>query len=180
MSLLILLRNILQLILAPSKGWEDVSGDMADPSALARRYLYPLMGVAAVSVFFRMIYDMEVSFAELLVKAFVVFVSLFFTFFFAVTIFKTYFGRFCEGEPNERKYTTVITYCVCMQSIFTVVYNLLPQISLLTLLLPLVVTLIFWKADIYLRVRPDRNFLYLLLGIVTLILPPVLIQWAFS
>lgn len=180
MSLLIFLRNILQLILAPSKGWEDVSGDMADPSALARKYLYPLMGLASMSVFFRLIYNTEHRFAYLLVTAFVLFVSLFFTFFFALSIFKSYFYKFCEGSPNEHKYTTVITYCVCMQSIFAVVYNLLPRISLLGFLLPLIVTLIFWKSDTYLRVRPDRNFPFLLLGIATLILPQCLIQWAFS
>lgn len=180
MSLLIFLRNILQLILAPGKGWEDVSGDMADPSSLSRRYLYPLMGLAAVSVFFRLIYDSDTRFAVLLVTAFVVFVSLFVTFFFAVAIFKSYFYKFCEGEPNERKYTTVITYCVCMQSIFTIIYNVMPHISLLNFLLPLVVTLIFWKSDIYLRVRPDRNLAFLLLGICTIILPPSILQWAFA
>lgn len=180
MSILIFLRNILQLILAPSKGWEDVSGDMADPSSLARKYLYPLMGLASVSVFFRMLYEPEARFADLLVTSFVMFVSLFFTFFFTLSIFKSYFYKFCEGDPNERKFTTVITYCVCMESIFVVVDNLLPRISLLSFLLPLVVTLIFWKSDIYLRVRPDRNFPFLLLGIATIILPPSLIQWIFS
>lgn len=180
MSLLIFLRNIIQLILAPAKGWEDVSGDMADPSSLSRAYLYPLMGLASVSVFFRMIYDSEYLFAELLVAAFVVFVSLFVTFYFAVAVFRYYFHKFCEGEPNERKYTTVITYCVCMQSIFTIIYNIMPRISLLNFLLPLVVTLIFWKSDIYLRVRPDRNLAFLLLGICSIILPPSILQWIFS
>lgn len=171
---------MLQLILAPGKGWEDVSGTMTAPEVLAARYVYPLMGLGGVSVFLRLIYNADLTFSGALVKAFVTFVSLFFTYFFALGVFKYYFYLLCEGSPNERKIHTVISYCVCILSMFTVILNVLPEISLLQWLLPLAVTLIAWKSDRYLRVRSDRGGWFVVLIVVTLILPSVALQSLFN
>lgn len=179
MTILIFIRNILQLLLAPAKGWEDVSGTMSTPSWLLTRYFYPLIALAGVSEFVRMLYDSGLAFSTALISCFVVCVSLFVTYFFALVVFRTYFDNVCEGAANERKYTTVIIYCLCLLSIFTVVCNVI-NIKLLQYLLPLVVCMVFWKSNVYLRVRSDRDLVFLLMGFACIVLPPGLIQWMFA
>ncbi len=177
--MLIFIRNIIQLILAPAKGWEDVSVSSVNPHELFKHNVLPLLGVAALSIFVRMIYNSDYQFIWLLVKAMVIFVSFFVSFYFSIVMFKSYFHYFCEADPNERKFTTVIAYCLSLLAITQLVCNILPVNLGLQYLLPLAVALIFWKADVYLRVRPDRDLPYALFGLCFVVLPSAIIQTIF-
>lgn len=177
--MLIFIRNILQLLLAPAKGWEDVSESAANPQELFKRQVLPLLGVAALSILVRLIYNYDLQIIWLLVKAMVIFVSFFVSFFLALVVFKSYFHYFCEGDPNERRFTTVIAYSISLLAIAEIVCNILPVNLGLQYLLPLAVALIFWKADVYLRVRPDRDMPYALFGLCVVILPSAIIRSIF-
>ncbi len=173
------IRNILQLTLAPAKGWEDVAASTVSPLELFRRHVMPLLVVAGLSVFVRIIYNTDLQFLWLFVKAMVIFVSFFVSFYFALVIFKSYFSYFCEGDPNERKYTTVIAYCISLLAITEIICNALPVNLGLQYLLPLAVAQIFWKANVYLRVRSDRDLPYALFGLCVVVLPSAIIQSVF-
>ncbi len=177
--MLIFIRNILQLMLAPAKGWEDVAATTSSPLELFRKRVVPLLVVAGLSIFVRLIYNSDYQFLWLFVKAMVIFVSFFVSFYFAMVIFKSYFSYFCEGDPNERKFTTVIAYCISLLAITEIVCNVLPVNLGLQYLLPLAIALIFWKADVYLRVRSDRDLPYALFGLCVVVLPSAIIQSIF-
>lgn len=177
--MLIFTRNIIQLILAPAKGWEDVSETMDTPHDLIKKHLLPLLVTAGLSVFVRFFYDSGCEFLWLLVKAMVIFVSLFVSYYLALVVFKSHFHYFCEGDPNERKYTTVIAYCIALLALSEIICNVLPVNLGLQYLLPLAVALIFWKADTYLRVRDDRNMSYALFGLCVVVLPSAIIRSIF-
>lgn len=177
--MLIFIRNILQLLLAPAKGWEDVSGSSTTPQELVNANMLPLLVIAGLSVFVRFFYDAGCEFLLLLVKAMVIFVSFFVSYYFAVVVFKSYFHYFCEADPNERKFTTVIAYCISLLALSEIICNVLPVNLGLQYLLPLAVALIFWKADVYLRVRADRNMAYALFGLCIVVLPSAIIRSIF-
>ena len=42
------LKNILQLILSPTKGWEDISAAVENPDTVAAKGYYPLLAVEAL------------------------------------------------------------------------------------------------------------------------------------
>ena len=50
------LKNLLQLVLLPFRGWEDVSATLSDPERLLRDGYYPLLGIAANTEFVRLFY----------------------------------------------------------------------------------------------------------------------------
>lgn len=177
--MLIFIRNILQLMLAPAKGWEDVSETTIPPQELVKRYMLPLLIVSGLSVFMRLFYDTGCEFLLLLVKAMVIFVSFFVSYYFAIVVFKSYFHYFCEADPNEHKFTTVIAYSISLLALSEIVCNVLPVNLGLQYLLPLAVALIFWKADVYLRVRNDRNMSYALFGLCIVVLPSAVIRSIF-
>lgn len=177
--MLIFIRNILQLLLAPAKGWEDVSESAVNPQELFRRQVLPLLGMAALSVFVRLVYNSDLQVIWLFVKAMVIFVSFFVSFFLALVVFKSYFHYFCEGDPNERKFTTVIAYCISLLALTEIICNVLPVNLGLQYLLPLAVALVFWKADVYLRVRNDRDMPFALFGLCVVVLPAAIIRSIF-
>lgn len=43
------LKNILQLILSPGNGWEDLSHSKTEPETMLSKGLYPLLGVMALT-----------------------------------------------------------------------------------------------------------------------------------
>ena len=53
------LKLMMQLLLVPVRGWEDVSSASPDPDEMLRKGLYPLMGVAALSEFVSFFYVRE-------------------------------------------------------------------------------------------------------------------------
>ena len=63
------LKYLFQLILSPSRGWEDLSHDGADPDELLRRGLYPLTGITALSEFLQLFYSRYAGFGSVLQAA---------------------------------------------------------------------------------------------------------------
>ncbi|MDE6694084.1 MAG: hypothetical protein K2K05_11935 [Muribaculaceae bacterium] len=149
------------------------------PHALFTQHVRPLITVASLSIFVRIFYNFDYQILWLLVKAMVIFVSFFVSFYFSLVVFKSYFHYFCEGDPNERHFTTVIAYCVSLLAITEIVCNVLPVNLGLEYLLPLAVALIFWKADAYLRVLPTMDMPYALFGLCVVVLPSAIIQSIF-
>lgn len=178
--MLLFLRNLLQLILSPSLGWEDISGCGTDLAVLQRRGMYPFIALASLSVFVRLIYDPLLSLPVLVVMSLVVFVSYFGCYFLSVVSFKTMFHRYCSHEPSEKKFSTVILYVISLLCLSEVICNAMPVKLGLEYLLPMAVGMIMWKSDVYLSVDEDKDLGFIFFGVVTVILPPLLIQALFA
>ncbi len=178
--MLLFLRNILQLILAPSRGWEDISACDTDIATLQRKGMYPLIIAAALSVFVRLIYDPALSIPVLVVMALVVLVSFFGCYFLSVVSFKSMFYRYCSHEPNENKYSTVILYVISLLCLSEIICNAMPVKLGLEYLLPMAVGMIMWKANVYLSVDEDKDLGFIFFAVLTVILPPLLIQSFFA
>lgn len=178
--MLLFLRNILQLILAPSRGWEDISACDTGVATLQQKGMYPLIVAAALSVFARSVYEPGLTFPVLIVMALVVLVSFFGCYFLSVVSFKSMFYRYCSHEPSELKYSTVIIYVISLLCLSEVVCNAMPVKLGLEYLLPIGVGMILWKSDVYLSVAEDRNLGFIFFGLITVILPPLLIQSFFA
>lgn len=178
--MLLFLRNILQLILAPSRGWEDISSCATDVITLQHKGMYPLIVAAALSVFVRLVYDPSLSLPVLVVMSLVVLVSFFGCYFLSVVSFKSMFYRYCSHGPSEKKYSTVITYIIGLLCLSEIICNAMPVKLGLEYLLPMAVGMIMWKSNVYLSVDEDRDLGFIFFGVVTVILPPLLIQSFFA
>lgn len=178
--MLLFLRNIVQLILAPSRGWEDISACGTDVATLQRKGMYPFIIVAALSVFVKLIYDPSLSIPVLVVMALVVLVSFFGCYFLSVVSFKSMFYRYCGHEPSEIKYSTVILYTISLLCLTEVICNAMPVKLGLEYLLPMAVGMILWKSNVYLSVEEDKDLGFIFFAFVTVILPPLLIQSFFA
>ncbi len=106
------LKLMMQLLLVPVRGWEDVSSASPDPDEMLRKGLYPLMGVAALSEFVSFFYVRELSLATVLVRAVVDFGAYFVSLFIARLIFDVYTSpASLMGRTESQKVRN--SDCVC-------------------------------------------------------------------
>ena len=50
------LKYMFQLLLMPSRGWEDISAESPVPEAMQSRGYYPLLALTAAAVFMQLLY----------------------------------------------------------------------------------------------------------------------------
>ena len=76
------LKCLLQLILSPRNGWEDIEKGDVSPSRLAVDGFLPLIAITAVSVFVRAMFLHHVEFLTLFIDMIITFVVYFISYFF--------------------------------------------------------------------------------------------------
>ncbi len=174
------LKNILQLMLSPANGWHEISQEGANPRSLAMRCMVPLFAVAGLSALARLKYAAYLTISGALVAGSAIFVSLFATYVLGVTICVSKLRQFVECELDADTYSTVLVYGLSMLALSEALCNLLPFDMGLPYLLPLAVGLIVWKSSDMLGIRHDKDLTFITFALLTIILPPALIQHVFS
>ena len=175
------LKNILQLIVNPSRGWEDVSHDADEPAELCRDGLYPLLAVAALSCvggFWKL--DSETTLISVIQNAIITFAAYFATMFFAEFMMSMTMERICDKEPSQRKNSTVVIYSIAILALITILNNVIPLDLAVLKFLPIYVGFILYKSIRYESVARDKTGHYMFLTVFTIIVPPYLLMFVFD
>ena len=91
------LKNILQLVINPTRGWEDISGDASTPQDLCRVGLYPMLAISALSCvggLWKL--DSDTTLIAIIQNAIITFTSFFATKFFAEFIMGLTMDKICD------------------------------------------------------------------------------------
>ncbi len=170
---------MMQLMLSPTRGWEDVASCDADPTRLMRSGSIPAFVVAALSIFAQTLFHLHIDLVDLLVGACVIFVSYFVTLVFATKVF---YARICKWNPqaDHDRCDTVVAYALGLMALTTTICNFMPITLGLGYLLPLAITLVVWKAMAYLGVPEDKEYEFLTFEFIVITLPPILLQAFYS
>lgn len=174
------LKYLSQLLVSPDKGWEDISHAGKPYDRLATEGLYPLLGIAAVTVFLGYFYDNDFTLIQLLQKAIIMFVKFFVTYFLAGAIFNIFVPKMVGGELNEKKSHTFIIYNVAMLALFAIIENCMPLQLAFIKFLPLYSAILIWKGARYLGVNSESVLEFSILGVASIIIPPFLFSWIFN
>lgn len=174
------MKNILQLVLSPSSGWHDIAADSTNPRALAMKCMLPVFALAGLSALMQLRYAPLLTASEALVTGAAIFVSLFATYALGSTVFAQLLPQFVESQPDADAYSTVLVYALSMLALAETLCNLVPFDMGLPYLLPLAVGLIVWKSSDYLGIKHDKDLVFITFALLTIILPPALIQQLFA
>ena len=175
------LKNILQLLLSPLHGWEEVSRDGLAPEFIASRGLYPLLGLASVTYFVQGIYAVQFELVTLLQHSIAVFVSLFLSFFIGKLGLETFTARFVDtGKLNVFKTDTLSAYIIGILGIIQIVGNVLPVQTVLVYLLLGFVIIVIWKSSRYLDIAAEKELGFTAMATGALIVPKILLDVLFS
>ncbi|MCC8175711.1 MAG: hypothetical protein LUC85_04120 [Bacteroidales bacterium] len=175
------LKNIFQLLISPANGWEDISAETKDPAAIASQGLYPLLGFAALTAFFQMLWISQLTVTGALQNAIIIFVQYFITFFLAQYALSLLLKPcISHGEVNEKKLAVFVSYSLALMALITIIENLLPMELLILQFLPIVVAVVIWKGARFMGVETAQVPRFTILSILLIIGPPLLLGWLFS
>jgi len=168
------LKYLLQLLISPANGWEDISHAGDEPSRLTVDGFYPLLGVSAITSFIPMLYNNEIGIAAALQNAIITFVQYFVSLFLANYILATLLPHFVSGEPNEKRTTTFIIYNLALLALITIIENVMPFDLAIVRFLPIVVAVVMWKGCRYMAVLPEQTGRFMIASILTVIVMPLM------
>ena len=171
---------MLQLILSPLRGWEDVEADGFDSHTLLRRGLIPFLAFTAVTVWAGMLYYHEGSPVAFLEQMSVCFIKYFATYYLAMFFFTLYIPTCIDSQLSLEKCSTFINYGVGLLALINIIENLTPPVLALIYILPIYVIFIMWRGLHYMNVSFNGVVKFILLIIFTIVVPPYLIQYLFN
>lgn len=74
-------RRWLRVMGTPAEGWHRMEASALKPEALAAAVFYPLTALASASVFMAVVYEVDVDLSNMLIKATILFLSFFLSYF---------------------------------------------------------------------------------------------------
>lgn len=171
-------KNLVQLILAPQKAWEEISGEELPSQELTRRGFYPLMAFAGATAFCHGLYHIsDFSVGRQLQEALTQMVTLFVSLILARAIIDAALPRLSLSPQNPDRPATVCIYSLSLMAVVVIIMNLCPIQLTLLWFLPAFVAVTVWQARSYLDINPEKQGQYIMLAIGTLICLPVIIAY---
>ena len=169
-------RHIFQLLLSPSRGWEDVSAQSFKPEAVQKDGFYPLIALTALSEFVPMAYAQGYGFVHALESAIAMGFAMFASLYLGRLFLDMTLARFVNGELNMNKVDVCVTFMMGLNCLFCILNNVIPGDMTILKLLPLISVIVLFKATAYLGVREDSQLNFLGLGIVAIIIIPLIVS----
>lgn len=168
------LKNIFTLIFSPSSGWNEVSFSNAEPKTLVRTSLLPLLIVTGLSVFVRLFFR-DISLLVAIEEAVTTFGGLFVSLYIGNLLFEALLPKMTDGKPNRVKCFTVSIYAISLLALYEILLNLMPVELGFLKFLPILISLVIFKASRYLDIKADSEFVFLLCSGLSLVLVPLTI-----
>ena len=163
---------LLQLIIAPAKGWEAIADEDMEPRKLCAEGFYPFIGVVACTVFVQYFYSTETGLAQLLQNAVITFLQYFITYFLASFLFSLFISKLTQGEVDEKRCHTFIIYNLSLLGLFQMINNCLPVEISIFQFLPFFDIFIIWFGIPYLSIKENKKVLFLILRVASIMVPP--------
>lgn len=175
------LRLMLQLVLSPLRGWEDVAISADSPRHTLTHGLLPLAAVAALTALTGLFYDINPSVGVILIQVVISFVKYVVTYFIAVAALTAVLPSIAiDGFMDRARVEIFCAYAVGLMAMTGILQNLLPvELSLLQLL-PLYYIIVMCIGRTYLDVDEKRIFNFIIVDIVSIILPIYLIDYVLN
>ena len=172
------IKNIIQLIISPDNGWDDVA--RGSNPVRARRGMSWMIAVAALSIFIQLFYSGHPAVMVLCQQMIVVFVTLCASYFFSDFILAMWLPRMNDVVVDERMSKLFIYYTISLLSLQIVLASILPLTFAILELWPIYVVVIMWRAMKVLDLPDKATGKFLLAVIVAFILPSQLLLRAFN
>lgn len=171
------LKLLVQILMSPKCGWEDVVADGISPRHVLLHGLTPLAGLAALTVGFGFIYLHHPRVDTLLIEAVVAFARYMLTYFIAVGLLTYALPKLTADGIIARERVELLTaYCVGMMALIGILENILPMELPLLQFLPIYVVVVIIQSRWFIGIEDSRLFAYAACAITAIILPVFIID----
>ena len=174
------LLDMLQLILSPRRGWEDIAIDNASPRRLLHAGFLPFIILTALTCLPGLWYHSDATLPGVIGRAIACFVKYLAGYYLALFFFSLYMPSCTGGEVSPNKNATFIIYSLGLIAVFNILTNLLPMVPDMLYLLPVYLIFIMWRGITYMEVKFNGVMTFMILNILTVIITPFLLQYLFN
>ncbi len=165
------LKNLLQLILSPEHGWEEISFDGKEPDKLASEGMYPLFAIMGATSFVQGFYEPTFDVGQQLQSAMVKFVALLVAYFAGMALMEIFVGKMSTKDVSIKNTKTVALYIISLLAVIQIVENFVPVDFTVIKVLPLFLIIVVYHSMSYLSIDTSRAAHYVLATMAALILP---------
>lgn len=181
------LRHLIELLLSPSKGWEDLAASRADVAAMTRRGFYPLLVISALTEFCGLFYNKGLGVEVVFIRALIDFGAYFVSLYAARMLFGFYESRAAAGdetatEPAEvnRHVELLILMALGEMLLIQIAGNIVQAEVTVFKFLPIYVVLILCKALKFMDVPAAKAGAFIVLSSVATVVVPLVIYYLLS
>lgn len=173
---------MMQLILSPAHGWEDLLQRARTPEEIRSRGFYPLTAITSLSVIAGKLYGGSMtSWAMVPVEALIEFMTFFVGYFVGVFVMSVVMPSLSTSGkgPGENRIHVFVLYCMGLLELIALIQNLVPMSLAIILFLPLYVAFVIWKGGAFLGLNPQHTGLYMVAGCLGVIAPTYVLNYLF-
>ncbi|MGN0222769.1 MAG: hypothetical protein ACI4AM_01955 [Muribaculaceae bacterium] len=177
--MLLFLGRIIQLLLSPEHGWEDISAAGERAEDIQRRRYLPLVCVVALSQLVRLFYEPQLGVFSALAAVVAVGGAYLASLFIAKMVMAYTIRLWVDEAADVERIHVVVLYTLGITAFYRLIYNLIPTPMMLLKLLPLLSLLVILRATDFLGVSPDKGLRLIGLGFLAVIVLPYWITCLF-
>lgn len=170
------LTHMLQLLLSPTRGWEDVAAQPTPARKALTHGLLPLIAVVALTAPVRAWWD-DLGITVMLLSVLCTFVKYLLAYYVALLVMVSGLPYVTAHRRPANEDTVAIFLCLTMGMMVLIglVANVLPVIPTLVHFLPLYVMVVMFQGRNYVGVANDNAFQFLVLSVCAVIAPVYLL-----
>ena len=171
------LKQILQLVLSPSHGWDDVEQTSSADARILTHGFYPLTAVTALSACIFPQKTVLQTIEDVIITFFMFFVGYFIGLFcLSVTL-----PKYSETRPiSDAKIRNYVALTTGMLEIIWLLSNFVPATIPLTWFLPVYVLIVAWRGAKYLDIKSQLTMRFMVVVMISIILSPYIFRSVFS
>lgn len=174
------LRLMLQLLLSPNHGWEDIAYDNPPLRRLMVSGFVPWLLLAAVSSLVSFFYSGDYNGLMMVIAVLVMFLKYFVTYFIAGFLFQMFIPFLSKGAYVENNCNTLVMMSISLLALIGIIRNCVPVDMPVVNFFPLYVLLIMWRGNRYVKVPRINGWRFTVLCFLSTLLPPFLLQTLFN
>lgn len=179
-----ILQIALRLISSPARAWEEIRLQ-TDPRRVFTAFVYPMIGLCALSVFIGTLVDYgwggPQSFQLAMTRCCAVAVALFGGYFLAAWLINAFCTRFLHRPSDLPGIWQFSGYALVVLFLLRIILGILPDFQIIALLLQFYTLYIVWEGSrALLDIAEAHRLRFTLVSTLLLILCPWLIEWVFN
>lgn len=174
------LLGMVQLILSPRRGWEDIAIDNYQSSKLLTAGYMPLIIITSLTCLPEYFYSSDVTVVGVIEDMIACFVKFLVSYYIASLFFSLYIPSCTGGELSMNKNNTFILYTLGLLALLDMLMNLLPMVPDMLYLLPVYVFFVMWRGLNYMEVKFDGVLPFMMLNFFAVIVPLFLLTYIFN
>lgn len=177
------LKYLVQLLLSPLNGWEDLADTNPDSEKLLRRGFYPLLAITAATEFIGLFYNKGIGIDVFIIRAIIDLGAFSVALYLSRLVMEAFVRPLiasADAEVARNRLSVAVLMAFGEMLLIQILRNALQADITILKFMPLYIILILYKAEQYLNIKPDEILRFTLLASLATLAVPALISYILS